>query len=105
MAGVFGWGRGRHAGPCLPACCCCFGDCGWLSRRSCASCLRRGAEARAIKENDGIVDEGLSLLVEVILGPNKDGKAQDGRQLAAAAGDDSYRRARSFGWGAGGHAP
>ncbi|KAL4449541.1 hypothetical protein ABPG77_007185 [Micractinium sp. CCAP 211/92] len=63
-----------------------------------------GTELRAIKENDGIVDEGVSLLVNIIAGPEKD-KGRDGAALAGAAqpaaalgmGDDSrYRTDQAY---------
>ena len=53
--------------------------------------VRRGAETRAIKENEGIVDEGISLLVQLVVGPDGDKEAAGGPDKKAAAGDDSYR--------------
>lgn len=58
-----------------------------------------GTELRAIKENDGIVDEGVALLYNIVTGPEK-AKDLDGTALAGAAqpaaalgaGDDSRYR-------------
>lgn len=65
-----------------------------------------GTELRAIKENDGIVDEGVALLVNIIAGPEKgQSKTRDGGALAGAAqpaaalgvGDDSrYRTDQAY---------
>ena len=52
--------------------------------------VRRGADTRAIKENEGIVDEGISLLVQLVVGPDGDKKAA-GAPAKKAAGDESYR--------------
>ncbi|KAL4421514.1 hypothetical protein ABPG75_010805 [Micractinium tetrahymenae] len=64
-----------------------------------------GTELAAIKENDGIVDEGLALLVDIITGPEKkkdaDGKGLAGAPQSAAValgvGDDSrYRSDQAY---------
>lgn len=45
----------------------------------------RDTEAQAIKENEGIVDDGLSWLAEIVLGPSSDTKRRDGAAPAAGA--------------------